>query len=301
MGGGNRESRPVNFLARKLLFVFLVLMRKRDRMKAPSLLGPRLIAAVMVLLVSGSGALAADEAGLMAIWRRHTESPDDHAGTIAACEAFAKARANDPLVPVAQEIRAWHLLKTGQTEEAGRILEGYLTSQSDNIHRGALQVAKGWLTRLDREQVGKSLKFYYRKEVGYPADLGAISRHPKVPREAHPVLQDRFGDPWQYRLTGIKGLPKFQDQRYELLSLTLGDQSDLETALNSPYAFNIRHEPAQVWADRKPPQVLFKKPGGGAAAALPEGAQSGEFYLAYVGGSMIVVCNHSYWKIFPTP
>ena len=265
----------------------------------------RSVVGVVCLLVFSAfdpSSLAADETGLLAVWNQHTESPDDRAGTIAACEAFAKSNPGDVFVPVVQEIRAWHLLKEGEADKAKQILESFLLPRSDPVHKGSLTVAKGWLTRLDRETVRESLKLYYRKEVGFPPGLGAISRHPKLPKQAHPVLQDRFGDPWQYRLTGIKGLAKFQNQRYELLSARLGDQSDLETALQSSYAFNIRHQPVQVLTNMNPPQVTFKtSDGNGAAAAFPVGSQSGGIHLAYAGQTVIVVCSHSYWKVFPTP
>ena len=248
------------------------------------------------------GARAANEAELKRLWDQHLASPEDHAGVIESCRRFVALDAGDPLIPVARGIEAWHWFRSRKNDEAAGVLAPYLIAKPSLINTGATAIANGWMTRLDRERVAQSLQLYYRKEVGYPASLADLVAHPKIPREQRPPLADRFGNPWQYRLVGIKGLPAFQDQRYELLSTALGDQSELEAALKSPYGFGIEVVPEQVWPALNPPQVTFKNPADeGAVLAIPLGRSVGGLYLAYIGSDLLIVCNHSYWKIFPRP
>lgn len=258
-----------------------------------------LLAAALILTAPVSQ--AANETELKRLWDQHLASPDDHAAVIATCRSFVARDAADPFIDVVRGIETWHLLHSGKADEAAPILQSHLIAKPSLILSGATAVAKGWQTRLDRERAVKALQLYYRKEVGYPASLADLVAHPKIPKEQHPPLADRFGDPWQYRLVGVPGLPTVQDQRYELLSTTLGDQSALEVALEAPYGFGIDLVPEAVFPALNPPQVSFKNPAGGGATAIPLGRSAGGLYLAYIGSEIVIVCNHSYWKIFPSP
>jgi len=261
----------------------------------------RILLAGALLMLVPLNSRAANETELERLWEQHLARPDDHAAVIAACQRFVALDAGDPFTDVVSGIETWHLLRSGKAGEATPILQSHLIAKPSLILSGATAVAKGWQTRLDRERVVKALQLFYRKEVGYPASLADLIAHPKVPKEQHPPLNDRFGNPWQYRLVGIKGLPTMQDQRYELLSTALGDQSPLEVALEAPYGFGIDLIPEAVFPALNPPQVSFKNPAGGGATAIPLGRSAGGLYLAYIGNQIVIVCNHSYWKIFSRP
>jgi hypothetical protein len=249
---------------------------------------------LLTLALFSSPAPAANELGLKAVWDQHLATPNDHPAVISACRAFATANPDDPLLPVAHGILAWHLFQEQKTDEAIRLLQPYLEPKQGPVNDGARLVAQGWLTRTLRPQVMAALQAYYRKEVGYPESLAAIAAHPRIPAADHPPLNDLFGQPWDYRLVGFNKVPGFENQKYELQSPTLGASSDLTTALKVPYADGINLVPVQVW-DRNPPLVKFD------TGAFPVGQNINGIHIAYAGRDLVIVCNHSYWKIYPRP
>lgn len=258
-------------------------------------------ARLLLALTFAVAARAANEAALLEVWNEHIAKPDDHEAAIKACQAFATANANDPLLHVVQGIEAWHHFRADRTTEALRLTEPYLTAPASPINDGARRLALGWLTRLDREKVAAALQLYYRKEVAYPKSLDQLATHPKLPAATRPPLTDRFGKPWAYQLTGFSKLRGFVDQKYSLQSTALGDLSELKLALAAPYASRIVATPTQVvTAPGGAPAVKFNVPGKG-AALLAAGQAAGELHLAFVGSQIIVVCDFTHWKIFPRP
>ncbi len=243
---------------------------------------------------------AADEAALKKLWDEHLAKPTEHATTIAACQRFARTNPDDPLVPVVNGIEAWHHLKMGNREEAEKLLTPFLGAGTGSVMKGARQISKGWLSRFDRDKVTTALQAYYRKEVGYPEKLEEVTTLPKIPSSLHPPMKDRFGNTWKYELVGFEKLPGFANQRYKLQSPPLGETSDLKEALKTPYGKSIAAKPQQVW-DREPPLVKFASAGKGAASAVSVGEYAGDVLLAFAGKEIVVVCNHSYWMVFPRP
>ena len=237
---------------------------------------------------------AAEEGALLDLWTQHLETPDDHEAVIKACRDFAKAHPDDPLLPVVRGLEAWRQLRTDHRAEALQLMTAELTAPPNAVTEGARRVALGWMTRVDREQVAAALQAYYRKQVAYPKSLEQL---PAIPR---PPMNDRFGKPWNYKLTGFAKLPGFTDQKYSLQSAFLGDSSDFKTAVKLPYAARISATPVQVVAGPgNLPAVKFNV--AGAAPVIGVGQGAGDLYLAFVGAKIVVVCDYTHWKIFPRP
>ncbi len=255
----------------------------------------------LLVLTLCATARGANEAALLEIWKQHVAAPDNHDAAIKACRDFATANVSDPLVPVARGIEAWHDFRAGRDDEALQLMQPYVNSPAGPTGEGLRRIALGWLTRFDREKVAAALQLYYRKEVAYPKSLDQLVASPKISADARQPLNDRFGKPWVYQLTGFTKLRGFPDQKYSLQSSALGDFSDLKQALNAPYASRITATPVQiVAAPGNAVAVTFNIPRKG-SAAIGVGQASGDLYLAFVGSQIIVVCDYAHWKVFPRP
>ena len=53
------------------------------------------------------------------------------------------------------------------------------------------------------ELLAAALQVFYRKQVAYPKSLE------QLPAESRPPMNDRFGKPWNYQLTGFAKLTGF--------------------------------------------------------------------------------------------
>ena len=270
----------------------------------------RILAALFCVLAFAPCVRAANEAALLELWNQHIATPEEHDETIKVCRAFVTANANDPLLPVVQGIEAWHHFRAGRTQDAWRILQPHLTAPVGPVTNAARALAQGWFTRLDREKAAASLQIYYRKEVAYPKTLDLIAKHPKIPAEVRPPFIDRFGQPWNYQLTGFAKTTGFPDQKYSLQSTALGDLSELKAAIAAPYASRIQAVPASriqavsagiVPAPGNTVAVKFTKVGKAGTAIVAVGQATGDLHVAFAGTQIIVVCDHTHWKLFPSP
>ncbi len=250
-------------------------------------------------------ARAANEDALLELWQEHIAKPDDHDEAIKACRSFAKANASDPLLPIVEDIEAWHHFRAGRSAEALKLVEPHLTAPRGAVADASRAIAQGWFTRLDRDKVAAALQLYYRKEVGYPKTLDLVAKHPKIPADARPPFIDRFGQQWNYRLTGLASSLKatgFTDQKYSLQSMVLGDLSDMKSALAAPYASRITAVPAQIVLDlRGASTVKFNNVGKAGTAIVAVGQASGDLHVAFAGAKLVAVSDFTHWKIFPKP
>lgn len=243
---------------------------------------------------------AADEDALVALWRQHSTTSEDHETVIAACRVFTQSHPNDPLTVVARGIEAWRTLKAGNREEAFTLYASDLALPPSPLNDCAQRLAKAWMTRFDHEKLESALRTYYRREIAYPKDLSQIASHPRFKDEPKPPETDRFGKPWIYALTSLDKLKGFNDQRYTLRSVILGDLSDLKTAAALPYGARLVSVPLRVVAmPDNTPAVSFKT-GTSTALSLP-GPGTGDLHLAFIGYKIIVVCDHTHWKLLPRP
>jgi hypothetical protein len=254
----------------------------------------------MLLSFTVNSACAADEEGLISVWRQHLMAPDDHQVAIKACEAFVAAHPADPLVPVVRGIEAWHKLRDGRRSEASAIWEADLSLPSSPLNDCARRLAFGWMSRFDREKVAEALQAYYKKEVAYPKELAQISIHPGLKNGPKPPETDRFGKPWSYTLTGFEKTKGFKDQKYSLRSVVLGDLSEINAAEKLAYGSKIIAVPQRVVT--LPNNALGISFNVGTSVLLSMvGPGAGDLHLAFVGNKFIVVCDHTHWKILPRP
>ena len=269
---------------------------------------PRLICAAAALwcaALAPAGAQTEAEAGraLAKLWQQHTRAPAEHAAIVQGVQQMEIQQANSPLLSVARGLGAWHALSAGQTSTARLFLTPLLAaSATDPIGTEARVFAQRWLTRLDREQVRASLQLYYRNHVDYPAALSALGEMAVTNR---PPPTDRFGREWKYELAAMKRLTKLRAQRYNLTSVTLGDDSDLGAMLRRPYGAGL-----VLWRTTR----FIGGEAGGAAnvefarnnekMVLSEGAKQAGVALVYARvdpkgrDSMIIVTDGDYWWLF---
>lgn len=256
--------------------------------------------AVLLLLLCPAWAQNASEERLQAIWDTHQATPQLHEQVIALCRDFARSRPGDLLLPVAQGLQTWHLLQDGKEREALQLVDEHLQAAGgDAVTAAARRLAQAWKSRSLRNQVVQALQTYYRKEVAYPPSLAGLERLPGIPEAQRPPLADAFGTPWTYRLTGFQKLPGFENQRYLLESAALGPSSGLAEALRLPYASGISAVPERVAEETPLPKVILRTAAG--SGLLVPGQELGGVSLAFAGRKLVILANHSYWKVYPRP
>ncbi|MBT3296025.1 MAG: hypothetical protein HN919_11395 [Verrucomicrobia bacterium] len=274
--------------------------------------------ALLVVLLSGAhlphaaAADAADERAFLSLWSVHQSAPHDHAAVLAACQTLKQTRPASAFGGVADTLAAWHLLKLGRTDAAVTILETLQRRPQEAVAQGAYEVAAGWLTRIDRTRVQQALKFYYRREIGYPSTLAALTDYAPLPATITFRAADRWGLRWDYRLVGYKRLSGLLNQKYTLRSQKLGSGSDLEQALARPYGEQITGRMLRIRSNVPGREVVEME------IALPAAADEGasprrrkvvgsvntwteDLFVAYVGRQFILVCDRSHWKVYPKP
>lgn len=248
------------------------------------------------MLVCHAQTPAPDERGLWLIWVAQTNAPDDHAAVVAACKEFRTKAPQDPLAVVVTGLEAWHLLRMGSTNEAVALFEPMTTvpANATYLQNAGADLARGWLSRLDREKVRLALKKIYARNIEFPASLDPIKSLKMTPL---PPLNDRWGKPWTYRLESpIKGMTA---QQYVLESSRLGAKSELKKALALPYAGQITLDPVRlspVSADT----VEFATRAG-KSAFLQEGGNAAGVTIAYLGAKLIVLADENHWRVVLKP
>jgi len=255
-------------------------------------------------LVFGGVLHAANEQALWRLWGTHNENPDDHMGTIKACMDYVRANPNDPLVPVAQSLAGWHYLKLGETEKGIALLEPLITKTKEAPGQGANQLARNWMSRVDREAVKVALQVYYRQKVQYPANLQFLAENPKVNTTCTYREKDRWDRPWRYRPTGLKGIPGFEGQSFILESSRLNSSSILTEALELPYATKSPLVPLRVMSTGNGTQMIQFKSAEGEnqeVLGISVGQGNKELFVAYVGNNIVVVCDENHWILFLKP
>jgi hypothetical protein len=276
--------------------------------------------ALLAVLLCGMGvtphaaaADAADERAFLSLWRVQQAAPHDHAAVVAACQTLKQTRPASAFGGVADTLAAWHLLKLGRTDAAVTLLETLKRRPQEAVAQGAYEVAAGWLTRIDRTRVQQALQFYYRREIGYPSTLTALTDYAALPATMTFRAADRWGLRWNYRLVGYSRLSGLLNQKYTLRSQKLGSGSNLEQVLAMPYGEQITARMLRIPSSVPGREVVEMEialpvdpedegavPRRQAVAAGVNSWSEGLF-LAYVGRQFILVCDRSHWKVFPKP
>ncbi len=268
--------------------------------------------ATLLLLAALRPALAqvaqpsAGERPLWLLWNRHLAGSAAHADLAAECDALARAHPDDPAAPVARTIQAWHLMQLNQHDDAAALLEPLLAATGDGTARGAHELARAWLSRMDHERVRAALEIYRRRRVRYPRRLAELDSLPQIPPGRHPVSHDRYGTPWVYREERLQSMPSLEWQRYTLQSRTLGDDSALHEALAIPYATRIPFTPLRVFAPEGRPPIIglartdaahLERP----AASVGLGVWHEGVSVARISSAWVIMHDRLHWKIIPTP
>lgn len=265
----------------------------------------RLIIALALCLL-GTITHAANESEFLTLWQKHLKQTEQHDEIIAACRSFVIANRGDELVRVVQGLEAWHLLAADRRKDAVALLESHLSNKRSTPDTGAGNLANAWLSRLDLENVKQALQHYYRKEVRYPAGLNDLADHPGIPSSLPFKLVDRWGQRWNYRLTGFESVPGFRNQRYAIRCGQITDTSDITEALARPYARTIPARPVRLrsmqgagdivefvqWRDGRDHGTPFQ---------LGPGRTSHGIFLAYCGDKTIIICDLTHWYVLPKP
>lgn len=275
------------------------LIQGMQRRNAPiGLLG--LLIAVLVLLSPGS--TSAGEREIWKLWQIHLEGLDQHPAVVKACRNYTAAYPSDAFLPVVQSIEAWHLLHAGKKSDAIRLLSQQLKSGDEPLARGAQRVARGWVTRLQRERVVDALQHFYRKEVRYPVKLEALKTYPGLPAAEKLPTMDAWGKPWRYRLAGFEGVPGFRDQKYTLESTFADPPWEMAAALAAPYAhqMNVTAAPVARNTRESVSTVKLEFLDGEAQSKTAVGQVGGtveNLTVAYAGKGLVILCDTLHWKI----
>jgi hypothetical protein len=260
-----------------------------------------LLAALLFLLLACATPVFADkpdEAALQSLWASQQKDPGNHAAIAQDAAAFEQSFPTSPLVPVARGLAAWHLLESGDLDGARQLLEKMTAAGPDPIAAIGAEMARRWLTRLDREQVTAGLQKVYAEDLEYPETLAAVGA---LPQEFRPPLTDRWGAAWRYTPTAFKKLDIGDRQTFVLESTKLGEPSDLKTALALPYGAGFTFKPAKVMPPIGGKAVITFQDAAGRADTLSEGSAGNDLGFAYLGDDLLILSSGDYWSFQPRP
>lgn len=239
-----------------------------------------------------------DEAALQDLWANQQKDPGNHAGMIQNATAFEQHFPGSPLLPVAQGIAAWHLLESGDYDGAKTVLDKMAAASAGPVALIGADMARRWLTRLDREQVVDALQKVYAEDLEYPETLSAVGALPAADR---PPMTDRWGAGWMYTPAAFKKLDTGERQTFVLESNRLGASSELKQALALPYGANFTFKPAKVMPPIQGKTVIMFQDATGKAATLAEGSAGSDLGFAYLGDDLLLLSTGDYWNIQPRP
>ncbi len=254
---------------------------------------------------AGQRTVAEADLAFLNLWRQHGGQPDMHGRHAADWFALATRYAEvEGHAAVARSLAAWHYLKAGEIDEAREIYVA-LASQdrASGLARSAREIARGWLTCLDREELVLALDRYRRDALRYPVRLDAIQGGAESDGRGRFRLVDRWDQPWSYQLVRLRSLPMLEGQRYELESRSLGARSALHVALSDSLGASITLRPVQIRSvPNRPPLVALAVEGeGGAPALIQAGGQHAGVWVGYVSPRIVILHDRLQWKFFPSP
>ena len=237
-----------------------------------------------------------DERALWDVWCAGTNSAFESAEVLEACKAFAAQAPHDPLSVVVSGFAAWNCLKQGKVAEAEKLFTGMLVVKEPAtvIQKAGDRMARGWLTRLDREQVVHALKKIYARDIAFPPSLDALSALKTKPL---PPLTDRWGKPWSYHCGSV--IKELSAHRYVLESESLGPDSDLNKALKQPYGAGLQWQPIRLASSGK--DTVEFKTSFGLSVSRELGREANNGYLVYLGTHILVLSDGNHWTVLPKP
>jgi len=239
-----------------------------------------------------------DEEALYALWGDQQKDPGNHAALAQDAAAFEQRFPSSPLVPVARGLAAWHLLESGDFDGGKQLLEKMAAAGADPVAAIGAEMARRWLTRLDREQVAAALQKVYAEDLEYPETLAAVGA---LPPESRPPMTDRWGAAWLYTPAAFKKLQTGDRQTFILESTRLGNGSELKRALALPYGAGFTFKPVKVMPPIGGKAVIVFRSADGRTATVSEGAAGSDLGLAYLGDEVLILSSGDYWSIQPRP
>ena len=261
-----------------------------------------LLSAVFGLIVACAATPAfadkPDEAALQALWASQQKDPANHLAIAHEAAALEQHFPASPLIPVARGLGAWHLLESGDLDAAKQVLEKMTSPSADPVGAIGAEMARRWLTRLDREQVVTALQKAYAEDLEYPENLSAVTA---LPAEYRPPLTDRWGVAWTYAPASFKKLQTGERQTFTLESTKLGAASDLKQTLALAYGAGFTFKPAKVMPPIGGKAVITFQDAGGRSETLSEGSSANDLGLAYMGDEVLILSSGDYWSIQPRP
>lgn len=237
---------------------------------------------------------------IVELWRAHL-LPEPAVALTAVCHRAVGRLQGHPLQSVALTLEGWYLLRAGATAAAEEGFVQVLRSDVGTTLVGQMsqEMARRWLTRIDREKVCEALHGYYRDHVGYPETLAVLVRT----RELTGIpLVDRWGRPWSYRREPFRHMKGVDDQSYRLESPSLPGDSDLRTAVGRPYPLGLPLRVRQLVSGPSGRTVFLETTGGRSEKpVLTEGGKYDRATLVYLGNRLLLFGDSDYWYLVPTP
>ncbi len=254
----------------------------------------KLILALAVLFAAAAvHAAESEENTLGVLFRLHAQSPS---GDVAVCTAATPAVA--ALGPgayraAARALLGWRLLRSGKPAEAKPVYQALLDDPASPP--AFTELARRWLTRLDREAVREALQKMWTDTILYPPSLDTLPA-------PLPPMRDRWGSAWRYRPVILKRL-KTESQRYTLESAGLGADSDLAAALARPWPKEPSLRAVAVNTDAgATPVVTFQTRQAPAEKTLmAEGKTAGGLALVKTGARALLIVEGDYVHLVPQP
>ena len=204
--------------------------------------------AVMLCVCARAQVATPQEEAFLKAWGAHVRTPNDHKAVIEVCQSVMdKSSTLGEFLPVVKTLAAWHLLAGGKQADAIRIFESAIINDkaARPIPRFADTMARRWLTRLDHARLEKALSVYYTDHVEFPSSLAPLMN---LPPGKVPPKNDRFGDPWVYKIESFSRLSGTANQRYSLYSKNMGSKLSSLKAL-----------PAGVYGGNKSATIIGRK------------------------------------------
>jgi hypothetical protein len=247
-----------------------------------------LLASTLCVLAEGTG-----DQFLAVLFRLHASSPSNDVAVCTAASQTIATLSPGPDRAAARTLLGWRLLRAGKPAEAKPVYQALLDDPASPP--AFTQLARRWLTRLDRDEVRAALQKAWTDNIQYPSSLDSLAK-------PLPPMQDRWGQAWRYRPAVFKRL-KTEAQRYTLESPELGADSDLAAALGRPWPKepSLRAVAVNTEAGATPVvtfQTLKTPP---EKILMTEGKASAGLALVKTGPRAMLIVEGDYVFLIPNP
>ncbi|MBM4033043.1 MAG: hypothetical protein FJ291_14830 [Planctomycetes bacterium] len=155
--------------------------------------------------------------------------------------AFAAERGEDPCAPLAAALQG--IILRRELDQPAQAREAFLRAAKapdTPFGRAVRELARGWLARLQMEQLDAALRRYWADKIEYPEKLdGLVARKLAAPE----LLVDPWGKPFAYATRPLKARPDLPRQVYTLACTAIEEDSrGLKAAFAHTLAFPKRFQ-----------------------------------------------------------